>query len=60
MVSDPAGTQGKVSHIVGACALVSIFIMGGFALLADEERKPTEHGQSEGSTTGAILTFCGL
>lgn len=34
VVSDPAGTQWKVSHIVGACALVSIFIMGGFALLA--------------------------
>jgi uncharacterized membrane protein len=34
VVSDAAGAQWKVSHIVNACALVSIFIMGGFVLLA--------------------------
>jgi len=32
--TDAAGAQWKVSHIVNACALVSIFIMGGFVLLA--------------------------
>jgi hypothetical protein len=31
---DPVGVQWKVSSIVGACALVSIFCMGGFALIA--------------------------
>lgn len=34
VVSDPAGAQWNVSHIAGACALVSIFVMGAFALLA--------------------------
>jgi putative membrane protein len=34
VVSDPVGVQWKISEIVGACAFVSIFIMGGFALLA--------------------------
>jgi uncharacterized membrane protein len=34
MVSDPTGVQWRVSDITGACALVSIFIMGAFALLA--------------------------
>lgn len=33
-VSDPAGVQWKVSDITAACALVSIFAMGVFALLA--------------------------
>jgi len=34
VVSDPTGTQSKVSAIVGASALISIFGMGAFALLA--------------------------
>lgn len=34
VVSDPTGTQWRVSDITGACALVSIFTMGAFALLA--------------------------
>jgi uncharacterized membrane protein len=34
VVSDPAGVPWKLSEIIGACAFVSIFIMGGFALLA--------------------------
>jgi putative membrane protein len=34
VVSDPTGAQWKVSDIIGACALVSIFTMGAFALLA--------------------------
>lgn len=34
MVSDPTGTLWKVSDITGACALVTIFTMGVFALLA--------------------------
>jgi uncharacterized membrane protein len=34
VVSDPAGAQWKVSDITGASALVSIFVMGAFALLA--------------------------
>lgn len=34
MVSDPSGAQWKVSDITGTCALVSIFTMGVFALLA--------------------------
>ncbi len=34
VVSDPAGAQWSVSDITGASALVSIFAMGAFALLA--------------------------
>ena len=34
VVSDPAGVQWKISSIVEACAVVSIFVMGGFALTA--------------------------
>jgi putative membrane protein len=34
MVCDPTGAQWKVSDITGTCALVSIFTMGAFALLA--------------------------
>lgn len=34
VVSDPTGAQWRVSDITGACALVSIFTMGAFALLA--------------------------
>jgi len=34
VVTDPAGAQWKASEIALACVLVSIFIMGGFALLA--------------------------
>jgi putative membrane protein len=34
VVSDPTGAQWRVSDITGACALVSIFVMGAFALLA--------------------------
>lgn len=34
VVSDPSGAQWKVSDIVGASAVVSIFVMGAFAVLA--------------------------
>ncbi|HYL74017.1 MAG TPA: carotenoid biosynthesis protein [Bryobacteraceae bacterium] len=34
VVSDPTGTQWKVSDITGTCALVTIFTMGAFTLLA--------------------------
>lgn len=34
VVSDPAGTQWRISDITGTCALVSIFTMGAFTLLA--------------------------
>jgi uncharacterized membrane protein len=34
VVSDPAGMEWRVSDIIGACALVSTFTMGAFALLA--------------------------
>ena len=34
VVSDPAGAQWKVSAITGTCALVTIFTMGAFAVLA--------------------------
>jgi uncharacterized membrane protein len=34
VVSDPTGTKWKVTDITGTCALVSIFTMGAFALLA--------------------------
>jgi uncharacterized membrane protein len=34
VVSDPAGVQWKVSNITSACALVSIFLMGAFVVLA--------------------------
>jgi uncharacterized membrane protein len=34
VVSDPAGTQWKVSDITATCALVSIFTMGAFAVIA--------------------------
>jgi putative membrane protein len=34
VISDPAGVQWKVSDITGACPLVSIFLMGAFAVLA--------------------------
>ena len=34
VVSDATGTQWQVSDIVGTCALVSIFTMGAFAVLA--------------------------
>lgn len=34
VVSDPAGKQWMVSDITGACALISIFTMGAFTLLA--------------------------
>lgn len=34
IVSDATGAQWRVSDITGTCALVSIFIMGAFALLA--------------------------
>jgi hypothetical protein len=33
-VADAAGHQWKVSSIFGACAAVSVVVMGGFALLA--------------------------
>jgi hypothetical protein len=34
VVSDPTGAQWKVSDITGVCALISVFTMGVFALLA--------------------------
>lgn len=34
MISDATGVQWRVSDITGTCALISIFIMGAFALLA--------------------------
>jgi uncharacterized membrane protein len=34
LVNDPAGMHWKVSDITATCALISIFIMGAFALLA--------------------------
>lgn len=34
VVTDPAGVQWRVSDITGTCALISIFTMGAFALLA--------------------------
>jgi putative membrane protein len=34
VVSDPSGTQWRVSDITATCALVTIFTMGAFALLA--------------------------
>jgi uncharacterized membrane protein len=34
IVSDPSGAQWKVTDVTGACALVSIFAMGAFTLLA--------------------------
>jgi len=34
VVSDPTGAQWRVSAITGTCALVSIFTMGAFAVMA--------------------------
>jgi hypothetical protein len=34
VVSDPTGVQWRVSAITGTCALVSIFTMGAFAVMA--------------------------
>lgn len=34
VVSDPTGVQWKVSDIINTCAVVSVFTMGAFALLA--------------------------
>jgi uncharacterized membrane protein len=34
VVSDPTGAQWRVSDITGTCALVSIFMMGAFAVMA--------------------------
>jgi uncharacterized membrane protein len=34
VVSDPTGVRWRVSDITGTCALVSIFVMGAFALMA--------------------------
>jgi uncharacterized membrane protein len=34
IVSDAAGVQWKVTQIVGVCVLVSVFVMGTFAMLA--------------------------
>jgi hypothetical protein len=34
VVSDPTGAQWKVSDITGTCALVSIFSMAAFAVMA--------------------------
>jgi len=60
VVRDPAGTQWKVSGIIGACALASIFVMGAFALAAwvrlndqaDTRHESVPPGSSaQGSTT---------
>ncbi|HYL97972.1 MAG TPA: carotenoid biosynthesis protein [Blastocatellia bacterium] len=34
MVSDATGAQWRVSDIIGACTMISIFVMGAFAVLA--------------------------
>jgi hypothetical protein len=34
VVLDPAGTSWRVGDITGTCALVSLFTMGAFALMA--------------------------
>jgi len=34
VVSDPTGVKWRVADITGTCALVSIFTMGAFALMA--------------------------
>jgi len=34
MVTDPSGVVWRVSDITGACALVSLFTMGAFAVIA--------------------------
>jgi uncharacterized membrane protein len=55
VVTDPAGVQWKVSEIAQASALVSVFIMGGFALLAwirigdgsDEQKTSFEQSRRE-------------
>lgn len=44
VVFDPTGTLWNVSAIAGACALVSIFVMGAFTVIAwvrlsDQTRK---------------------
>jgi uncharacterized membrane protein len=39
-VSDPTGEQWSAGSIIGACALVSIFVMGAFAVLAWVQLRP--------------------
>lgn len=46
VVSDSAGVQWKVSDITGTCALVTIFTMGAFALVA-WVRLADENGQAK-------------
>ena len=47
VISDPSGAQWKVSDITGACALVSIFVMGAFALMAWIRLRDQETGSSK-------------
>jgi len=43
VVTDPTGVQWRVSDITGTCALVSIFTMGAFALLASVRLNDQTH-----------------
>ncbi|HEV3254470.1 MAG TPA: carotenoid biosynthesis protein [Candidatus Acidoferrales bacterium] len=54
VVTDASGAQWKVSEITVACALASIFIMGGFALLAWVRLRNYDAGSggSPGSASG--------
>jgi uncharacterized membrane protein len=49
VVSDPTGRAWQVSSITGACALVSIFLMGAFAVLAWVRIAERGVGAAEGS-----------
>lgn len=67
MVTDPSGAQWRVSDITAACALVSIFLMGAFALLAwarlvdRNTDAPTPGGPGLGAAEHARgLTHAGL
>lgn len=51
IVTDPAGVQWNVSSIVAACAFVSIFVMGSFAMLAWLKLKP-----ATSAVPNAVLT----
>jgi uncharacterized membrane protein len=46
LITDPAGVQWNVSTIKAACALISIFVMGGFAALAWFKRPRLPEGSA--------------
>jgi uncharacterized membrane protein len=52
LVSDSSGAQWRVSTITAACALVSIFVMGSFALFAWLRRPRSPAGQKVESHFG--------